>query len=152
MSKTIDLRRPGAQVGDHDEMEAAFEVEPFDLYGRHHEVTQGTATVGVTRVSDGVYLDLKLSATVQTTCDRTLEPLDLDLEFGDSELLEKPYSEELSVADWELDLDGYARKALPSEIPMQAFAPDTEPVEPQRDENEIDPRWRGLDDLFASGF
>ncbi len=152
MSKTIDLRRPGAQVGDHDEVEAAFEVEPFDLYGRRHEVTEGTASVGVTHVSDGVYLDLKVRATVRTTCDRTLEPLDLHLEFADSDLLEKPYSEDYSVADWELDLDAYAGKALPSEIPMQAFAPDTEPVEPQRGENEIDPRWRGLDDLFASGF
>jgi uncharacterized metal-binding protein YceD (DUF177 family) len=46
----------------------------------------------------------------------------------------------------------YTREALPTEIPMQVFAPGTEPVRPSRDEDEIDPRWRGLGDLFASGF
>jgi hypothetical protein len=35
---------------------------------------------------------------------------------------------------------------------MQVFCPGTEPVEPDSQEDEIDPRWRGLDDLFASSF
>lgn len=152
MSTTINLRRHDAQVGDHDEVETSFEVEPFDLYGRHHEVTGANATVGITRVTEGVHVDIRARATVRTTCDRTLEPLDLELEFGDADLIERPHSEEFSVEDWELYLDRYASKALPSEVPMQAFAPGTEPVRPEREDDGIDPRWRKLDDLFASGF
>lgn len=152
MTTKINLKQPGAQVGDHEEIEASFEVEPFDLYGRHHEVMEANASVGITRVTEGVYLDLAVRATVRTTCDRTLELLDLDLEFGEAELVSAANSEELSVEDWDLDLSSYVGKTLPSEVPMQTFAPGTEPVRQENEEDEIDPRWRGLDDLFASGF
>lgn len=152
MDTLIPLKRPGAQVGDHYEVEAKFGVEPFDLYGRHHEIPEARARIGVTRVSDGLHLDVNVVATVQTTCDRTLEPVELNLEFGDSEFLSGPNNRELSVEDWALDLTRYTRRALPSEVPMQVFAPGTEPVHPAKDEDEVDPRWRGLDDLFASGF
>ena len=152
MMERIQLKRPGAQVGDHHEAEASFELEPFDLYGRHHEVSEAHADVGVTRVTEGLYLDLKFSIKVETTCDRTLEPVELDLEFGDSELLAGPNSPDLSVEDWALDLPDYVGKALPSEVPLQVFASGTEPVLQQPRGDEIDPRWRGLDGLFASGF
>ena len=152
MTERIQLKRPGAQVGDHHETEASFEVEPFDLYGRHHEVSEAHANVSVTRVTEGLYLGLKFSIKVETTCDRTLEPVELDLEFGDSELLAGPNSPDLSVEDWALDLPDYVGKALPSEVPLQVFAPGTEPVLQQPRGDEIDPRWRGLDGLFASGF
>jgi uncharacterized protein len=59
---------------------------------------------------------------------------------------------ELSVEDWTLDLAGYTERALPTEIPMQVFAPGSEPVEPEDNGDEVDPRWRGLDDLNVSGF
>ena len=62
-------------------------------------------------------------ATVLTTCDRTLEPTELELEFGDSELLSGPDDPELSVEDWDLDLARYAGRALPNEVPMQVFSP-----------------------------
>jgi uncharacterized metal-binding protein YceD (DUF177 family) len=147
---SIPLRRPGAEVGTRHETRAAFGVEPFDLYGRHHEITEAEATVGITRFGEGVYLDLRVRVILRTTCDRTLEPTELRLEFGDSEFLSGPDSRELSVRDWTLDLGRYTERALPSEVPMQVFCPGTEPVEPATAAEEIDPRWRGLGGLFAS--
>ena len=152
MTNIVPLKRPGAQAGDYSEVEETFGVEPFELYGRHHEVSDARATVGITRVTEGLHLDLRFSIKVETTCDRTLEPVELDLEFADSELLAGANNRELSVEDWTLDLSDYAGRALPSEVPLQVFAPGTEPVVPEPREDEIDPRWRGLDDLFASGF
>ncbi len=133
-------------------MREIFGVEPFELYGRHHEVSEAEADVAVTQLSQGLHLDLAIRATVLTTCDRTLEPTALILEFGESEFLPEPDNAELSIEDWVLDLGNYTRHALPSEVPMQVFRPGTEPVEPTGDEDEIDPRWRGLGGLFASGF
>ncbi len=152
MSASIPLRRPGAEIGDRHETRATFGVEPFDLYGRHHEVTEAEAAVGVTRLAEGLHLDLRVRAIVRTTCDRTLEPTELRLEFGDSEFLSGPNSRELCVQDWTLDLGRYTERALPNEVPMQVFCPGTEPVEPATAGEEIDPRWRGLDGLFASAF
>ncbi len=150
MSSTISLRRPGAEVGDRQDLRADFQVDPFDLYGRHHEVESAEANVGVTRLAEGLHLDLLVRMEVKTTCDRTLEPVDLSLEFGDSEFLPEPDDDELCVEDWVLDLACYVEKALPNEVPMQVFGPGTRPVEPERDPDEVDPRWRGLGDLFAS--
>ena len=151
MKRLIPLRRPGAEVGDRHEEHAEFSVEPFDLYGRHHEVTKAEADVAVTRLSEGLHLDVLVTATVLTTCDRTLEPTELELEFGDSELLAGRDDPELSVEDWTLDLARYTGRALPTEVPMQAFAPGSEPVEPEDAGDEVDPRWRGLDGLNVSG-
>jgi uncharacterized protein len=152
VSELIPLRRPGAGVGDRHELNADFGVEPFDLYGRHHEVTEAQADIGITRLADGLHLDLRVRVVVRTTCDRTLEPTDLRLEFGDSEFLSGPNDRELSVQDWTLDLGRYTGRALPNEVPMQVFSPGTQPVVPPDGEDEIDPRWRGLSGLFASGF
>jgi hypothetical protein len=88
---------------------------------------------------------------VLTTCDRTLDPTELELEFGDSELLSGPYDPELSVQDWTLDLARYTERALPAEVPMQVFSPGTEPVQPEDEGDGVDPRWRGLDNLNVSG-
>ena len=150
MTGLIPLRRPGAGVGDRHEEHASFGVEPFDLYGRHHDVTEAEADVGVTRLSEGLHLDLRVSVVVLTTCDRTLEPTELRLDFGDSEFLPGPNNRELCVQDWTLDLGRYTQRALPNEVPMQVFCPGTRPVEPQSGRDEIDPRWRGLGGLFAS--
>jgi uncharacterized protein len=152
MSTLITLKYPGAQVGDRHEYAASFDLEPFDLYGRRHEVPRAEARLAVTRLSEGLHLDLEVEATVETTCDRTLEPTELRVSFGDSEFLDGPTNRELSVEDWILDLRAYAARSLANEVPMQVFASGTEPVSPKKEENEIDPRWRGLDDLFASGF
>ena len=146
----IPLSRPAAEVGDKHEVRAEFSVEPFDLYGRHHEVTKAEAEVGVTRLSEGLHLDVRVAATVLTSCDRTLEPTELKLEFGDSEFLSGPNNLEVSVQDWTLDLARYTERALPNEVPMQVFSPGTEPVLPAGEEDQVDPRWRGLDGLFAS--
>jgi uncharacterized protein len=151
MSELIPLRRSGAEVGDRHELHADFGVEPFDLYGRHHEVTEARADVGVTRLSEGLHLDLRVRVVVRTTCDRTLEPTELRLEFGDSEFLPGPHNRDLSVQEWTLDLRRYAERVLLNEVPMQVFCPGTEPVEPAGASDEIDPRWRGLGGLFASG-
>ncbi len=150
MSELIPLRRPGAEVGDRHEEHASFGVEPFDLYGRHHDVTEAEADVGVTRLSEGLHLDLRVCVAVRTTCDRTLDPTELQLEFGDSEFLPGPYNRELCVEDWTLDLRRYTELALPNEVPMQVFCPGTEPVEPAGGSDDMDPRWRGLGGLFAS--
>ena len=152
MSNRIPLREPGAEVGDRHDLHADFAVDPFDLYGRHHEVTAAHADVGVTKVSDGLHLDLRVRTTLATTCDRTLEPTELVLEFDDSELLAGPDDEELGVDDWTLDLGRYAARALPNEVPMQVFKRGTQPVGTEAGEDEIDPRWRGLDDISVSGF
>ena len=152
MSESISLRRPGAEVAALHEMHATFDVEPFDLYGRRHEVTEAEADITFTRLSEGLHLDLSVRATVRTTCDRTLEPTDLHLEFGESEFLPGPNDRELSIQDWTIDLADYTRRALLSEVPMQVFRPGTEPVEPSGNEDEIDPRWKGLGGLFASNF
>jgi len=152
MSESIPLRRPGAEVGDRHEVHAEFPVEAFDLYGRHHEVTRAEADVAVTRLAEGLHLDLRVSADVLTTCDRTLEPTEVQLVFGDSEFLPGPNDAEVSVEDWTLDLTRYTERALPTEVPMQVFRPGTEPVQPEDAGDEVDPRWRGLGNLFAAGF
>ncbi len=152
MNESIPLRRPGAEIGDRYEVHAEFPVEPFDLYGRHHEVTRAEADVAVTRLAEGLHLDLRVRAHVLTTCDRTLEPTDLRLEFGDSEFLPGPNNTEVSVEDWTLDLTRYTECALPTETPMQVFCPGTRPVQPESGGDEVDPRWRGLGGLFAAGF
>ena len=79
MNHLIPLRRPTADVGDTHEVLAEFSAGPFDLYGRHHEVTMAEADVAVTRLSEGLHLDVQVRATVLTTCDRTLEPTELEL-------------------------------------------------------------------------
>ena len=152
MYHRIPLRKPGAEVGDTHEVHAEFPVEPFDLYGRRHEVAHAEADVAVTRLVDGLHLDVRVKADVLTTCDRTLDPTELRLEFGDSELLSGPNEPEVSVDDWTLDLPRYAERALPNEVPMQVFCPGSEPVQPGGAEDEVDPRWRGLGGLFASGY
>src|SRR5215210_7888904 len=138
MNHLIPLRRPGAEVGDTHEVRAEFSVEPFDLFGRHHEVAKAEADVSVTRLAEGLHLDVQI------------EPTELELVFGDSEFLSGPNNPEVSVQDWTLDLARYAERALPNEVPMQVFSPGTKPVQPEDDGEEVDPRWRGLDGLFAS--
>lgn len=149
---SINLWRPDLEIADKDEVEASYPVEPFELYGRGHEVTSAVARVGITRLQDGIHLDLEVRCEVETTCDRTLEPVTVSLVFGDSEFLSGPAEPELSVEDWVLDVAEYTREALPAEVPLQVFAPGTEAVEPGANEDAIDPRWRGLDGIFASGF
>jgi len=150
MNHLIPLRRPTAEVGDTHEVLAEFCAGPFDLYGRHHEVTNAEADVSVTRLSEGLHLDVQIRAKVLTTCDRTLEPTELEVQFGDSEFLSGPNNLEVSVQDWTLDLARYTESALPNEVPMQVFSPGTKLVQPEGEGDEVDPRWRGLDGLFAS--
>ena len=151
MDELIKLKRPGMGVGDSRELTASFDLSPFDLYGRRHEVEVAEARVRVTRLAEGLHLDLEVDCEITTSCDRTLEPTRLSVGFGESEFLSGPSDPELYVEDWELNISRYAREALPSEVPMQVFCPGTEPVEQDAREDEIDPRWRGLGDLFASG-
>lgn len=148
----VNLWRPELEIADKAELEAGYPVESFELYGRNHEVKSAAAQVGITRLQDGVHLDLEVRCEVETTCDRTLEPVTLSLTFGDSEFLSGPYEPELKVEDWVLNLPEYTREALPAEMPMQVFAPGSETVDSGIGDEEIDPRWRGLDGLFASGF
>lgn len=150
MSKSILLRRPGAEIGDRHEQHASFDVPAFDLYGRHHGIESASADVAVTRLAEGLHLDLAVRVILSTTCDRTLEPTELELTLGESEFLPGPNNPELCVQDWKLNLAGYTEHALPSEVPMQVFHPGTTPVHPEEDEEETDPRWRGLGGLFAS--
>src|ERR687893_422996 len=152
MNNRIPLRKPGAELGDMHRVHAEFEADPLDLYGRHHDVTHAEADVAVTKVSDGLHLDLRVRTVLATTCDRTLEPVELELEFGDSELVVGPNDRELAVEDWTLDLKRYAGRALPNEVPMQVFKEGTEPVNPSDEGGEVDPRWRGLDGISVSGF
>lgn len=151
MDKLIKLKRPGMGVGDSRELSASFDLPAFDLYGRGHEVETAEARVWVTRLAEGLHLDFEVTCSLTTSCDRTLEPTELDVTFGDSEFLSGPNDPELYVEDWELNVSRYAREALPSEVPMQVFCLGTEPVEIDSQEDEIDPRWRDLGDLFASG-
>jgi uncharacterized metal-binding protein YceD (DUF177 family) len=152
MSEIIKLRQPGMGVGDSRELDADFDMPAFDLYGRHHEVTGAGAKAVVTKLAEGLHLDLQVTVDLVTSCDRTLEPVEKRFVFGESEFLPGPNHEELPVRDWELDVARYARAALPSEVPMQVFSPGTEPVNPAREDGEVDPRWRSLGDLFAAGF
>ena len=152
MDNRIPLRKPGAEVGDRHEIHAEFGPDPIDLYGRHHEVTHAEVEVAVTKVSEGLHLDLRVDTVLATTCDRTLEPVELKLSFRDSELLAGPDDEELAVEDWTLDLRRYGGRTLPNEIPMQVFKEGTEPVRPAAGGDGVDPRWRGLDDISVSGF
>lgn len=150
MNKPIKLKRPRMGVGDTRELSDSFDLPSFDLYGRRHEVKAAEAQVRVTRLAEGLHLDFEVVCDVATTCDRTLKPVDIRLTFGESEFLSGPNDAELYVEDWELDVARYAEGALPSEIPMQVFCPGTEPVNPADGGDEIDPRWRGLGDLFAA--
>jgi uncharacterized protein len=152
MNEKIKLKRPGTGIGDVRELSTRFSLTPFDLYGRHHEVIEAEARARVTKLAEGLHLDLEVECEVETSCDRTLEPTRLTLVLGESEFLPGPNDREFYVEDWEFDVARYAREALPSEIPMQVFRPGTEPVNPAPEEGGTDPRWRGLGDLFASGF
>ncbi|MBA2442451.1 MAG: hypothetical protein H0V53_08620 [Rubrobacter sp.] len=152
MEHMIDLWRPDLEVAEKDEMEARYEVEPFDLYGRRHVTGEALANIGITRLPDGVHLELSVRCDVDTTCDRTLEPVELPLEFSEMAFLSASSDFELSVENWVLDLKRFTERALPAEVPLQVFAPGTEPVLPRREAGAVDPRWRGLDGLFASGF
>ncbi len=152
MNKPIKLKRPGMGIGDTRELSASFDLTPFDLYGRRHEVKAAQARVRVTRLAEGLHLDLEVVCNVATTCDRTLDPVEVTLAFGESEFLSGPNDRELYVEDWELDVARYAAEALPSEVPMQVFCPGTKPVSPVHSNDEMDPRWQGLGDLFAANF
>lgn len=152
MNETIFLNRPDVEVGDLREHRVELSLAPFDLHGRSHEISDAVARVGVTRMTDGIHLDVSVRAEVRTTCDRTLEEVLLPVDFRDSEFLEGPFDEELSVREWTLDPKAYAERAIPNEVPMQVFAEGTEPVGRDAPERERDSRWKGLDDLFASGF
>jgi uncharacterized metal-binding protein YceD (DUF177 family) len=139
-------------IGDSRELSASFDVPSFDLYGRRHEISGAEVRVRITRLSEGLHLDFEVVCNVSTTCDRTLEPVDLRLAFGESEFISGPNDRELYVEDWELNVSRYTREALPSEVPMQVFAPGTKPVNPADTDDEIDPRWRSLGNLFAANF
>lgn len=152
MNKPIILKHPGMGVGDTRELAASLELAPFDLYGRRHEVKVAQAHVRVTRLAEGLHLDLKVVCDVATTCDRTLDPVEITLAFEESEFLSGPNDRELYVEDWELDVARYAAETIPSEVPMQVFCPGTKPVSPIDSTNEIDPRWQGLGNLFAANF
>ena len=150
MDNRIKLKRPGMGIGDTRELQVSFELPSFDLYGRRHEISDARASVRVTKLAEGLHLSFEVTCCVATTCDRTLEPTELTLSFGESEFLSGPNDPELYVEDWELKVAHYAREALPSEIPMQVFYHGTKPVRPESDQDEIDPRWRVLTDLFVS--
>ena len=152
MDKLITLRRPGMGIGDSRELSASWDLPPFDLYGRRHEVKAAEARVRVTRLAEGLHLDLEVACDVATTCDRTLQPTEFTLRFGESEFLSGPNDPELYVQDWELNIARYAQEALPSEIPMQVFCPGTKPVNPVSKDDKVDPRWRDLGDFFAANF
>ena len=151
MDKLIKLKRPGMGVGDSRELSASFDLPAFDLYGRRHEVETAEARVWVTRLAEGLHLDFEVTCRLSTSCDRTLEPTELGVSFGESEFLAGPNDPELYVEDWEFNVSRYAREALPSEVPMQVFGRGAEPLESNASEDGIDPRWRGLGELFASG-
>ncbi len=152
MNELIFLNSPDAEVGEIREYTAEASVEPFELHGRRHEVKQAHVDIAATTLADGLHLDIGASVVMETTCDRTLEDVELPMEFGDSELLSGPDDEELAVREWEFDPRSYIEKSLPTEVPMQVFAPGTERMEPPGDDDKIDSRWKGLDGLFASGF
>lgn len=152
MNETVFLKRPDAEIGDRNEYRVELELEPFDLHGRHHEVSSAVAEIGVTRLTDGIHLDLDFDVSVETTCDRTLDDVTLPMRFTESEFIEKPDDEELAVADWTFDPKLYVERAIPSEVPMQVFSEGSEPVGNEPQEKQMDSRWKGLDDLFASGF
>ncbi|CAN5582294.1 MAG: DUF177 domain-containing protein [Actinomycetota bacterium] len=153
MNELIFLNSPDAEVGEIREYTAEASVEPFDLHGRHHEVREARVDISATKLpDDGFHLDIEAKVIVQTTCDRTLEDIEVPMEFGDSDLLSGSEDEELAVREWEFDPKAYIEKALPTEVPMQVFAPGTERMEPPDDGDKIDSRWKGLDGLFASGF
>ena len=138
-------------MGDSRELSASFDVAPFELYGRVHEVVEAEAWVRVTKLAEGLHLDLEVTCEVTTSCDRTLQPTGLTLVFEESEFLEGANDQELYVEDWELDVTRFTEEALPSEVPMQVFCPGTEPVRPADEGDEIDPRWRALDGIRAAG-
>lgn len=152
MNERIKLKRPGMDIGDSWHLSKSFELSPFDLHGRHHEVESAGARVVVTQLAEGLHLDLEVECRISTTCDRTLEPTEITISFDDSEFLSGADDPELYVEDWGFDVAGYAEEAIPSELPMQVFCPGTKPVSTEPAGDEIDPRWRGLGDLFASGF
>ena len=152
MNKLVKLERPGMGIGDSRELSVSLDLSSFDLYGRRHEVKAAEAYIQLTRLTEGLHLDFEVTCDVATTCDRTLEPTEITLRFGESEFLSGPNDPELYVEDWELNITRYAEEALPSEIPMQVFCPGTKPVTPVDKDDDIDPRWQGLGDFFAANF
>jgi uncharacterized metal-binding protein YceD (DUF177 family) len=152
MDTLFTLRRPGMDIGDSRELLASLDLPPFDLYGRRHEVKAAEARVRVTRLAEGLHLAVEVVCDVATTCDRTLQPTEFTLRFGESDFLSRPNDPDLFVEDWDLNITRYTQEALPSEIPMQVFCPGTKPVNPNSKGDEIDPRWRDLGNFFAANF
>ncbi len=81
MDKLIKLKRPGMGVGDSRELTASFDLLAFGLYGRWHEVEMAEARVRVTRLAEGLHLDFEVTCRLTTSCDRTLEPTELEVTF-----------------------------------------------------------------------
>ncbi|MGI8650215.1 MAG: hypothetical protein ACR2KW_07535, partial [Rubrobacter sp.] len=102
MNETVFLKRPDAEIGELKEYRVELELDPFDLHGRHHEVSFATAQIAVTRLTDGFHLDLDFDVAVKTMCDRTLDDVTIPLNFSDSEFLQTPDDDELAVTDWNL--------------------------------------------------
>jgi uncharacterized protein len=152
MDKLITVRPQGMGIGDSRELWASLDLPTFDLYGRQHEVKAAEARLRITRLTEGLHLDLEVGCDIATTCDRTLQPTEFTLSFGESEFLSGPNDPELYVANWELNITRYTQEALPSEIPMQVFCPGTKSLSPVSKDDEIDLRWRDLGDFFAANF
>lgn len=125
----VNLWRPDLEIADKDEIEVEYPVESFVLYGRDHEVKSAEARLGLTRLQDGVHLDIEARCEVETTCDRTLDPVTLSITLSDSELVSGSSEPELAIEDWKLNLPRYTRESLPAEVPMQVFAPGSEAVD-----------------------
>ena len=102
---------------DTHEVRAEF-AGPFDLYGRHHEVTKAEADVGVTRLSEGLHLDVRVG---DGAYDLRQDARAHGARTGVRRLgvPSGPNNPEVCVQDWTLDLARYTEGALPNEVPMQ---------------------------------
>jgi len=121
----LDLGSLRLAPGDVRRLRVPVEIEPLQFGGERYTVepAQSGAAVELQSAAGGLYLKLRLSATVSGPCYRCLEPARTRVTVTASEYQARgadPEIDELNceyLQDDELDVDAWARDALVLSLP-----------------------------------
>jgi uncharacterized protein len=122
---TFNLRALKLRPGEAFRDDLPVELDPLELGGQRYTPApvEPAATLGITRTTSGMVLDLAFDAALQGPCVRCLEDASVEISVRAREYHEPgAKSEELRVpylVDGRLDLSGWARDALALELPEQ---------------------------------
>jgi len=152
-----------------DPADLDFDLEPFDTI---HAVSNPHVEIVIHAHRDRLLLHIDTEATVEMTCDRTLERFTEDIHgqysvlFGPPQLVGEEtddYDEvrPLERGDRDVDITDIVRDTVMTAIPHRKVAPGAEeeditvqfgaPGDPEDVEEPVDPRWSKLKELRSSG-